>query len=79
MLRRQSWGKGFATEGARAALAHAFTELQQSHVISMIRPDNTASIRVAEKLGEQIEDPIEIHGDSALVYGIHRKTWRQKA
>lgn len=79
MLRRASWGQGFATEGAQAALAYAFTALQQPHVISMIRPDNTASIRVAEKLGEQLEDRIEMHGDIALVYGIHRETWRQKA
>jgi RimJ/RimL family protein N-acetyltransferase len=79
MLRRASWGQGFATEGAQAALAYAFTALQQPHVISMIRPDNTTSIRVAEKLGEQLEDRIEMHGDIALVYGIHRETWRQKA
>ena len=70
MLRRESWGQGFATEGARVALAYAFTELNHPHIISMIRPDNTASIRVAEKLGEQLEDRIDFRGDDALVYGV---------
>jgi RimJ/RimL family protein N-acetyltransferase len=42
----------------------------------MIRPDNTASIRVAEKLGEQLEDRIEFRGDDALVYGISRERWQ---
>jgi len=76
MLRRESWGQGLATEGARAALTYAFTELLQPHIISMIRPDNTASIRVAEKLGEQLEDRIEFRGDDALVYGISRERWQ---
>src|SRR5688500_6966706 len=54
MLRRASWGKGYATEGARRALAHAFTEMGREHVISLIFPANTASIRVAERLGEAL-------------------------
>ena len=79
MLRRQSWGQGLATEGARAALAYAFTELHQPHIMSMIRPANTASIRVAEKLGQQLEDRIDFHGDDALVYGISREQWQKTA
>lgn len=79
MLRRESWGQGLATEGARAALAYAFTELHQSHIISMIRPANTASIRVAEKLGEQLEDRIEFRADAALIYGISREQWQDTA
>src|SRR5205085_2741165 len=53
MLRRASWGRGYATEGARAALPVAFTELGQSQVLSLIHPDNIASIRVARRLGER--------------------------
>jgi RimJ/RimL family protein N-acetyltransferase len=45
----------------------------------MIRPENTASIRVAEKLGEQLEDRIEIYGAAALVYGISRERWQDTA
>jgi len=42
-----------ATEGARAALAFAFATLRKSHVIRPDSPENLASIRVAEKLGER--------------------------
>jgi RimJ/RimL family protein N-acetyltransferase len=45
-LRRSCWARGFATEGAQAALHFAFTELQQPQVISLIHPENAASIRV---------------------------------
>lgn len=52
-LGRESWGKGFATEGAQRALEYAFTEMNRDHVISLIAPDNVASIPVAERLGEK--------------------------
>ena len=75
MLQRASWGYGFATEGAQAALHYAFTELQSPHVISLIHPENAASIRVAERLGEQLEERTEVMGKTALVYGMHRADW----
>jgi RimJ/RimL family protein N-acetyltransferase len=50
-LARPAWGRGLATEGARAAVRHAFAELALEAVISIIDPDNARSIRVAEKLG----------------------------
>lgn len=55
MLARSCWGRGLATEGARAALAFAFGRLQRSHVISLIRPENAVSLRVSEKLGQRLE------------------------
>jgi RimJ/RimL family protein N-acetyltransferase len=54
-LARPTWGQGLATEGARAAIAHAFGRLQLRSVISIIDPDNQRSIRVAEKLGMRHE------------------------
>ena len=70
MLGRAFWGRGYATEGARRALEFAFAELKQRHVISLIRPDNTPSIRVAERLGESLEGRVHLFGAEALVYGI---------
>ena len=75
MLVRAYWGRGLATEGARAALEFAFTELRRPHVISLIRPENRSSIRVAEKLGERLEGRSEVLGVEALVYGISRESW----
>ena len=54
-LARDVWGKGYATEGGRRALDYAFKDLDQPHVISLIHPDNTPSIKVAERLGETLE------------------------
>jgi RimJ/RimL family protein N-acetyltransferase len=74
-LRRDSWGKGYATEGARRALEYAFTELNRDHVISCIAPANVNSIRVAERLGEKVEGETELLGKNVLIYGISRKDW----
>ena len=69
-LAKNSWGNGYATEGARAALDFAFNELKRDHVISLIHPDNAASIRVAERLGERREGDVELFGNRVLIYGI---------
>jgi RimJ/RimL family protein N-acetyltransferase len=71
-LGRNFWGKGYATEAARRALQFAFDDLNRSHVISLIHPDNKASIRVAERLGEKLEGNTELLGHDVLIYGIDR-------
>jgi len=48
-VRRDLWGNGYATEAARACADYAFHGLSAKRVISMIRPENLRSIRVAEK------------------------------
>jgi RimJ/RimL family protein N-acetyltransferase len=75
-LRRSFWGKGYATEGARTALQFAFEEMKQPRVISLIHPENAASIRVAQRLGERLVGPIEVMGKSALKYCITREEWQ---
>lgn len=75
-LAQEAWGKGYATEGARRALAYAFREMGRDHVISLIDPENRASIRVALRLGEQPEGTAEVFGKEVIVYGIARSAWR---
>ena len=74
-LGREYWGKGYASEGARRALRYAFTELGRDHVISLIHPENRASMKVAERLGEKPEGETEVNGIPVLIYGISRETW----
>jgi RimJ/RimL family protein N-acetyltransferase len=50
-LARAHWNKGYATEGARAALKVGFDELGLSEIVSMTVPANLRSRRVMEKLG----------------------------
>jgi RimJ/RimL family protein N-acetyltransferase len=46
-----AWGKGFATEAARGALAWYEAHRGHARTVCMITPDNAASIRVAHKCG----------------------------
>jgi len=74
MLDRTTWGRGYATEAGRASLEHAWTVLRAPHVVSLIMADNTASVRVAERLGEQLEGTFELDGLELLVYGVDAPT-----
>ena len=51
ILGRSFWGRGYASEGAAASVDYAFDQLSASEVIAEIRPENSASRRVAERLG----------------------------
>ena len=53
-FRREHWGKGYAPEAAKACIELAFDRAGVDHVISLIRPENLASRRVAEKNGLRI-------------------------
>ena len=57
------WGRGYATEGARAALEQAFGPLGLDRVCSLPQDDNTASVAVAERLGMRRERTITLPGD----------------
>src|SRR4029078_2344455 len=50
-LAREHWGQGYATEAARASMRLGFDELGLLQIISIIHPENAASVRVAERLG----------------------------
>lgn len=76
-LRRDFWGHGYATEAGRAAMDYAFETLAVPHVISLIRPENTPSIRVAERLGESFESETEVLGVAVRIYGISREAWSE--
>lgn len=47
----EHWGRGYATEGARAAIAFAFQKLNLSEIVSFTVPENVRSRRVMEKIG----------------------------
>ncbi|MCH9659899.1 MAG: GNAT family N-acetyltransferase [Bacteroidetes bacterium] len=50
-LQRSSWGKGYATEAAKACLEAAFTTFNISEVLSFTPDTNTASEHVMKKIG----------------------------
>lgn len=66
------WGKGLATEAARGCMEYAFTRLNRRRVISMIRPENSSSRRVAERNGLKIEKEVFWRGYQHDVYVIEK-------
>lgn len=83
-LRRSAHGLGYATEGARAVVDRAFTELGATEIRATTMAVNHGSRRVMEKLGFRHvhtahlawPDPLpgNEHGD--VVYHISREHWQ---
>ena len=61
-LARRHWGRGYATEAARAVLNYAFNTLHLPRLIAIIDPQNVRSIRVVEKLGMHYEKDVMFKG-----------------
>ncbi len=75
-LARSFWGRGYAAEAARAALAEAFDRLGWPRAISLIDPQNTRSVRLAERLGERFEGETTVRRHRVAVYAIEKSAWR---
>jgi RimJ/RimL family protein N-acetyltransferase len=67
-LSRAAWGHGYAREGAACALQYARETLGRTDIISLIRPANVASIKVARSLGAVATGTIEFFGAPTVVY-----------
>jgi len=70
------WGRGLATEGARAALDQAARVLGRRDPVSVIRPDNAPSIRLAQRLGARYERTMTLRGSRVLIYRHRHQTGR---
>lgn len=55
ILKQKCWHMGYAREGVKCCIAYAFGQMKQERVYATIRPENTASIAVAESLGMHLE------------------------
>jgi RimJ/RimL family protein N-acetyltransferase len=76
-LARSCWGRGLATEGARASLRHAFNDLGLDRVVSIRHPGNGRSGRVMDKLGlHYVQDTtVPSTGVPVVVSAISRGEW----
>jgi RimJ/RimL family protein N-acetyltransferase len=70
------WGRGLATEGARAALRYGFEVVGLKRIISTARADNAASRRVMEKCGLAFQEEFPYKGALAAWYAIDRAAWQ---
>jgi [ribosomal protein S5]-alanine N-acetyltransferase len=71
-VRRDCWNRGYATEAARAVRDYAFATLGCDHVISLIRPENLPSRRVAEKNGLSLHRMVFWGGYEHCVYRLEK-------
>ncbi|HEV7239028.1 MAG TPA: GNAT family N-acetyltransferase [Thermoanaerobaculia bacterium] len=70
---RNWWGKGYATEAAQRCVEFAFAEMDRDRLISLIDPENVASIHVAERIGETLQGEYQLGEHRLLVYGVDRR------
>lgn len=55
------WGKGYCTEAAAAVLEYGFKELKLQRIFAHVFKDNTASVKVLEKIGMTYEGCLRKH------------------
>jgi RimJ/RimL family protein N-acetyltransferase len=73
-LDRAFWGRGLATEAAKASVTYGLETLGLERIISIIQPGNTASRRVAEKAGLTPRGETRWRGTLVVWYAIDRST-----
>jgi RimJ/RimL family protein N-acetyltransferase len=67
-LQHSSWGRGYATEAARASIRFGLDELRAAEVTALINPGNQPSIRVAERAGMTLAATVDYRGAPSLLY-----------
>ncbi|QIN81207.1 GNAT family N-acetyltransferase [Rubrobacter tropicus] len=78
-LDRAYWGRGFATEGAKASVDYGFERFGLATIISIIQPGNTTSRRVAEKTGLTLRGETRWRGIDVVWYAIDRNDPRPES
>jgi RimJ/RimL family protein N-acetyltransferase len=74
-FRRDQWRQGYASEAARGCMGLAFQGFDAEKVISLIRPENVPSRRVAERNGMKLERQVVHYGLPHLVYAMRREEY----
>jgi RimJ/RimL family protein N-acetyltransferase len=70
-LAPSAWGRGYATEAARAVLERAFTTWALDRVIAVIKRDNIASQRVATRIGLVAEGERHAYDEQMLLFAAY--------
>jgi ribosomal-protein-alanine N-acetyltransferase len=69
---KSEWGKGFASEAARASLRFGFEELKLKRIVAVVDPENISSKRVLEKLGMTYTKNGHYYGVDLMHYEMSR-------
>ena len=76
LLARAYWGQGLAAEGALPALGMGFEDIQLREIVGIVHPENTASIRVLEKIGMSFTRATAYFGMDVLRYAIRLQDYQ---
>jgi RimJ/RimL family protein N-acetyltransferase len=81
LLRPAFWGRGLATEAARAVIDSAFSSLTVDELIAIVAPGNERSVSVARRLGLEREREVSYrhphHGTQRVsVFAVSRQRWQ---
>jgi ribosomal-protein-alanine N-acetyltransferase len=71
----QYWGRGFATEMAKAIVAIGFERLELKSLVALVDEPNMASRRVAEKIGFRFERNTLWKSLPTMLFRLNRSRW----
>lgn len=70
---KRHWGNGYATESAQACVEYGFNTLLLKEIVGRVAPENSASVKVLEKIGMQFWKKDTCKGiPNALYYRIKK-------
>jgi ribosomal-protein-alanine N-acetyltransferase len=75
-LGRTYWGRGLATEAARASVRFGFATVKLARLIALAVPENIGSRRVMEHLGFEYEKDAHYFGLDLVTYTLQREHFR---
>lgn len=71
-LMKKHWGSGFASEAAEACVKLGFQQFNMQTIVGRVMPENTASVRVLEKIGLTYKENRFTDGTEEIIYVIHK-------
>lgn len=77
-FRKRFWGKGFATEAAKAAIDIGFRELELDRIFARAMEENVASIQVMQKAGMTYVGKKDFETHQGVEYVITKEDWEKQ-
>lgn len=75
-FRKDRWGRGYATEAARACISYGFDLGGLERIVGLVAPQNHASARVLEKCGMRVVGPVHYYDTDLIEYELRRNASR---
>jgi len=77
-LLRRHWGKGYATESAKASVDYGFSRMEMQSIYAMAHVENLGSINALQKTGLKITGQVEHEGILCHWFEISKQDWLKR-